>query len=127
MRTIVSILVACALFVLVGYLAYSGIIILSDFWTGVAVVLVATALGVLYWGFRPQIGRLFKEKRSGDESEAETVSARYQVESEEKHVKGTIRQPVSSSNGNFAFRGEGNEKKCATSRQYQDYETQHYQ
>jgi len=73
MRAIVSILVACALFVLVGYLAYSGTIVLSDFWTGVAVALVVTALGVLYWGFRPKIGGFFREKRNSQESKAITA------------------------------------------------------
>jgi hypothetical protein len=90
MRTIASILVACALFVIVGYLAYSGNIILSDFWTGVAVVLVGTALGILYWGFRPQISGFFKEKRETRRYEAEAAP------SEEVRKQGSALLPDNS-------------------------------
>jgi len=63
MRTIVSMVVAFVLFILVGYLAYSGSIFLPEYWTSLAVTFTAIALGILYWGFKPKIDRFFEEKR----------------------------------------------------------------
>jgi len=57
----------------VSYLAYSGSIILPDYWTQTAAALTITAFGILYWGFRPQINRFFKEKRDFRGSKIETA------------------------------------------------------
>jgi hypothetical protein len=73
MRAIISVMVASILFIFVAYLAYSAGIILPDYWTQLAVVLTAIALGILYWGFRPRINRLVKERGNPQESKAETV------------------------------------------------------
>jgi len=75
MRTIISVLVASIFFIFVAYLAYSGGIILPDYWTQLAVVVTAIALGILYWGFRPRINRLVKERANPQESKAEAVVA----------------------------------------------------
>jgi hypothetical protein len=71
MREGISIAVASAFFILVAYLVFSGSVILSDFWTGLAVGLTLIALGVLYWGFKPQINRSFMEKRKFQNVETE--------------------------------------------------------
>jgi len=76
MRTPISIIVAVVLLVFVGYLAYSGRIALLDYWTGLAVALTGIALGILYWGFKPQIDRFFNEKRKIHEGKAETGLSR---------------------------------------------------
>ena len=57
-----SLVVAVLLFLIVIYLYSYGFIALLDYWTGLAVALTATALGILYWGFKPRISELFKEK-----------------------------------------------------------------
>lgn len=72
MRRIVSVVVAFILFTFILYLAYSGNIVLLDFWTGLAIALAMAALGVLYWGFRPQINRSFKDRRDSHESSVES-------------------------------------------------------
>jgi len=58
------------------YLVSSGSIALPDYWTQLAVVLTATALGILYWGFKPQIDRLFKEKGKFQKAKSETAPLR---------------------------------------------------
>ena len=75
MRAIVSIVVAFALFIFVAILAYSGNVVLPDYWTGLAVALTAAALAILYWGFRPQINRLLNEKKDSRANKAETIPA----------------------------------------------------
>jgi hypothetical protein len=75
MRRIISIIVASMLFIIVGYFILSGIILLTAFWTGLSVALIPIALGILYWGFKPQLNRLFKENRDTKESKVETTIA----------------------------------------------------
>jgi len=65
--------VAFVLFIFVVYLAYSGSIVLPDYWTQLAVALTATALAILYWGFKPRIGGFLKERRGTQRGEAETA------------------------------------------------------
>lgn len=73
-RTLVSIVVAFVLLILVLYIAYSGNIILPDYWTQLAVALTAIALGVLYWGFEPQINSFLKGKADLQGSKVETTT-----------------------------------------------------
>jgi len=73
MRTIISIAIAVVLFIFLGYLAYSGSIVWTDYWTTLAVTLTAIALGILYWGFKPKIDRFFEERKETEKSRAETV------------------------------------------------------
>lgn len=75
MRAAISTVVSFVLFAFVAYLFYSGSIVLPDYWTQLAVVLTATALGILYWGFRPRINRFFKENRDSRTNKAETAPA----------------------------------------------------
>lgn len=58
--------VAFICFAFVGALICSGSVTLSDFWTGTAVGLALIAIGILYWGFKPDIGRLIRGKRAID-------------------------------------------------------------
>jgi hypothetical protein len=64
-------LVAFVLFIFVVYLAYSGSIVLPDYWTQLAVALTATALAILYWGFKPRIDGFLKERKGTQRGEAE--------------------------------------------------------
>jgi len=63
MRKFLSVLGAFILLSFVGYLIYLGAVVLLDFWTGLAIALTLTALGILYWGFKPEVDRLAKRKR----------------------------------------------------------------
>jgi len=75
MRRGTSIIVAAMLFLFVAYLAYSGSIIFPDYWTALAVALTVSALGILYWGFKPRIDRSLKHKKKIQESKTETTSS----------------------------------------------------
>jgi len=63
MRKVLSVISAVALFLIVGWLIYSGTAILTDFWTELAVGLTLLVFGILYWGFKPEIIRLVKGKK----------------------------------------------------------------
>jgi hypothetical protein len=76
MRATISTITAIALLIIVVYLAYSGSITLPDYWTQLAVTLTAIALGILYWGFKPRIDSLLKEKRRVKNGKSETVLLR---------------------------------------------------
>jgi hypothetical protein len=62
MRKPVAIVGACLLFITIGWLLGTGQANLFDFLTQLAVALAMTAVGLLYWGFRPEINRFFKER-----------------------------------------------------------------
>jgi len=64
MRKIFSVLGALILLSFVSYLICSGSVILPDYWTEVAVALTMMAIGLLVWGFKPEIMRLVKGKKS---------------------------------------------------------------
>lgn len=66
-------MVACVLIAIIAYLGYSGRIVLSDYWTGLAVALSVSVLTILYWGFKPQIDRFFGENKNLQEGKTETV------------------------------------------------------
>jgi hypothetical protein len=73
MRRLVSIVIAVILFLIIIYLAVSGYIVMSDFWTGLSIALIPIALAILFWGFKPQIYGFLKKngktKRVGIKTE----------------------------------------------------------
>ena len=62
MRRILSVIGACVLFIIVGFLIYQGEIVLSEYSTQLALILTTTAIALLAWGFRPTFVQLFREK-----------------------------------------------------------------
>jgi hypothetical protein len=76
MRSIISTIVTIILFIFVIYLANSGSIVLPDYWTGLSVALTVTALGILYWGFKPKIHGYFKEKRKTQKTQLEITPSK---------------------------------------------------
>jgi hypothetical protein len=72
MRRVVSIIVAVILFLLIVCLAFSGSIVWSDYFTGLAIALTTIILGVLYWGFKPQIHGFFKKNEKLERAEIKT-------------------------------------------------------
>lgn len=75
MRATISVIVALVIFIIVAYLAYSGGVVMPDYWTGLTVALTVVALSVLLWGFKPRIYQPFKEKRDSQIYAAETTPA----------------------------------------------------
>lgn len=75
MREALSVFVATILLIFVAYLAYSGSITLTEYVTALAVGLTITALGVLYWGFKPRIEGFSKNQKHVQESRAETATS----------------------------------------------------
>jgi hypothetical protein len=63
MRKPLAVIGACVLFFAVGWLVNSGKVNFGDFLTQLAAALILMALGVLYWGFRPEIDRAVRERR----------------------------------------------------------------
>lgn len=57
MRRMLSVVIASSLFLAVGYLVFSGNIVILDFWTGLAVASIPMAIAVLMWGFKSDILR----------------------------------------------------------------------
>lgn len=64
MRRILSVAIAFFLFLAVGYLIFSGNIVILDFWTGLAVALIPMAIAVLIWGFKSEITHPVKGEKN---------------------------------------------------------------
>jgi hypothetical protein len=63
MRKLLSVVGAIVFFFLVGLLIYQGGVNLSDYSTQLAVLLTTLGIGVLAWGFKPEIANLVKGKK----------------------------------------------------------------
>lgn len=66
MRKLLSIICALTFFIFVGMLIYMEEIWLPSFWAELAAGLALVAVGILYWGFEPEIRVLIKGKKPFD-------------------------------------------------------------
>jgi hypothetical protein len=64
MRKPLSVIFALVPLIFVALLAYWSLVILVEYWTQLAVGLTLLSVGILYWGWKPEIDRWFAEKRS---------------------------------------------------------------
>ena len=62
MRKLLSTVGAVIIFIFVGSLIYMRGVVLSDFWTQLAVGLFFLAIGILGWGFKSELNYLVKGK-----------------------------------------------------------------
>jgi len=62
LRKPLAVIAACGLLFAVVWLVGSGNVNWADFLTQLAAALILVALGVLYWGFRPEINRAARER-----------------------------------------------------------------
>src|SRR3972149_12004408 len=89
MRKSLSVLVAIILFLIVGYLLFSGGVNLLDFSTGLALLLAGSAITVLWWGFKPEIMRWLKKKPTPD-----AVAISSSLDHSLRHVEARLFYPV---------------------------------
>lgn len=66
MRKPLSVIFALVPLIFVALLAHWSLVVLVEYWTQLAVGLTLLSVGVLYWGWKPEIDRWFAEKRSSE-------------------------------------------------------------
>ena len=66
MRKPLAVIFAFVPLIFVALLAYWSLVVLVEYWTQLAVGLTLLAVGILYWGWKPEIDRWFAEKRSSE-------------------------------------------------------------
>jgi hypothetical protein len=62
MRKPLSVFSAAVLFLVVCVLVFWRLIVLPDYWKQLAVALTLLSIGILYWGWRPEINRKLAER-----------------------------------------------------------------
>jgi hypothetical protein len=78
MRKPLAVIFAFVPLILVALLAYWGLVTLVEYWTQLAVGLTLLSVGVLYWGWKPEIDRWFVEKRSSEPDREPEITLRLQ-------------------------------------------------
>jgi hypothetical protein len=64
MRKPLSVIFALVPLIFVALLAYWSLVILVEYWTQLAVGLTLLAVGIIYWGWKPEVDQWFAEKGS---------------------------------------------------------------
>jgi len=103
MRKLLSVLFVLLLLVFVFLLAHMGLVALLDYWTGLAVALTLTAMGVLYWGWKPEINRSIRKR--ANLSEEHVSSAGFDTTKHQGAILANIVQTMSNLNLRYS-RGE---------------------
>jgi hypothetical protein len=64
MRKPLSVIFALLPLIFVALLAHWSLVILVEYWTQLAVGLTLLSVGIIYWGWKPEVDRWFADKRS---------------------------------------------------------------